>query len=251
MRNLLALSVLLCLPLAGLACNNPSAGGTASASAAPKSSSAPAAAKGSGSASAASASGAPSAAAPAPGADLSVLGGKDFKAVFVGEPPIKLKGSLGGGAGTGMADDHTRETSHPDDLWKFNAAGGGGVFWGPSGKAVAVNNINIKRDADQKAIDTWIKSALVTDVKHTNGPEVNEVGATKALANTGAGTCKLKTGEEADFYWWDVYSPGDFAHELMIVVVAKDAPEEDKKVALSILRQVAYTARAKPHFKKP
>jgi hypothetical protein len=77
------------------------------------------------------------------------------------------------------------------------------------------------------------------------------VGPSKALANTGAGTCKLKSGEEANFYWWDVYSPGDFAHELRIVVVAKDAPEEDKKVALSMLRQVAYTDKAKPHFKKP
>jgi hypothetical protein len=250
MNNSPFFALLLALPLAGLGCNNASPGGGASASAAPKASSAPAA-KASGSAAPAAASAASSAAAPAAGADLSVLGGKDFKAVFAGEAPMKLKGSMGGGAGTGMADDYTRETSHPADLWKFNAAGGGGVFWGPSGKAVAINNINIKRDADQKAVDTWIKSALVTDVKHTNGPEVNEVGPTKALANTGAGTCKLKTGEQADFYWWDVYSPGDFAHELMIVIIAKDAPAEDKKVALSILRQVAYTAKAKPHFKKP
>jgi hypothetical protein len=72
----------------------------------------------------------------------------------------------------------------------------------------------------------------------------------KAVAKAGAGTCKLKTGEPADFYWWDVYSAGDFSHQLMMVVVAKDAPDDEKKVALSILRQVAYTPKAKPHYKK-
>lgn len=220
--------------------------GAGSASAAAK---APASAAKPSSASATPSSSA-SAAAPA-GADLSVLGGSDFKAVFAGEPPMKLKESSGGGQGTGMADDYTRKTTHPADLWKYNAAGGGGIFWAPSKKAVAVSNINLKRDADQKAIDTWIKSALVTDVKHTAGPEVLEVGPEKALAGAGAGTCKMKGGEEASFYWWDLYSAGDFAHELMIVVVAKDAPEDEKKVALSILRQVAYTPKAKPHFKKP
>lgn len=188
-------------------------------------------------------------AAPAAGADLSVLGGPDFHAVFTGPAPVKLKESLGGGQGSGTADDYTRRTGYPE-TWKYNAAGGGGVYWAPSGKAVAVGNYNLKRDADAKAIDLWIKSALVTDVKQTAGPEVVEVGEKKALANTGAGTCKLKTGEPADFYWWDIYSPGDFAHDLMIVVVAKDAPEEDKKVALSILRQVEYTPKAKPYFKK-
>ena len=43
---------------------------------------------------------------------------------------------------------------------------------------------------------------------------------------------------------------GDFSHQLMMVVVAKGAPDEDKKVALSILRQVSYTPKAKPHYKK-
>jgi hypothetical protein len=163
---------------------------------------------------------------------------------------MTLKESWGGGQGSGTSDDYTHKTGYPE-MWKFNAAGGGGVYWAPSGKAIAVSNVNLKRNADKQAIDLWIKSALVTDVKQTAGPEVVEVGATKALAGAGAGTCKLKTGEAADFYWRDVYSPGDFAHDLMIVVVAKDAPEDDKKVALSILRQVEYTPKAKPYFKKP
>jgi hypothetical protein len=182
--------------------------------------------------------------------DLSVLGGPDWKAVFAGAAPMKLGESMGGGQGTGMADDYTVKTTHADPPWKYNAAGGGGVYWAPSKKAVAVSNINLKRDADQKAVDTWIKSALVTDVKHTGGPEIIEIGADKAVAKAGAGTCKMKGGEEASFYWWDVYSEGDFSHQLMMVVVAKDAPADDKKVALSILRQVSYTAKLKPHYKK-
>lgn len=195
------------------------------------------------------ASSAATTAAPAAGG-LEVLGGSDWHAVFVGEPPVKVGESMGGGQGSGVADDYTTKTPHADPPWKYNAAGGGGVYWAPSKKAVAVSNINLKRDADEKAVDTWIKSALVTDVKHTTKPEIVEVGPTKAVAKAGAGTCKLKGGEEASFYWWDVYSEGDFAHDLMIVIVAKDAPEEDKKVALSILRQVSYTAKAKPHYKK-
>jgi hypothetical protein len=181
---------------------------------------------------------------------LGVLGGADWKAVFVGAPPTKLTESLGGGQGTGMADDYTVKSSHAAPPWKFNAAGGGGVYWSPSKKAVAVSNINLKRDADPAAVDTWIKSALVTDVKHVGAPELVEVGPDKAVAKAGAGTCKLKGGEAADFYWWDVYSEGDFAHQLMMVVVAKDAPDDEKTVALSILRQVSYTPKAKPHYKK-
>ncbi len=250
MREFLFRGALLASAVAFGACANPAAEGGPSASAAAKSTGS-AAAPAKSTAAGASAAASSSASAPAAGADLSVLGGSDVAAVFAGEPPMKLGESSGGGAGTGMADDFTRKTTHPADLWKFNAAGGGGVFWAPSKKAVGVSNINLKRDADQKAIDTWIKSALVSDVKHTSGPEVREVGPTKALANTGAGTCKLKGGEEASFYWWDLYSPGDFAHDLMIVIVAKDAPDDDKKVALSILRQVAYTPKAKPYFKKP
>jgi len=190
------------------------------------------------------------ASAAAPADDLGVLGGADWKAVFVGAPPMKLPESSGGGQGTGMADDYTVKSSHADPPWKYNNAGGGGVYWAPSKKAVAVTNINLKRDADQKAVDTWIKSALVTAVKHTGEPELLEVGPDKAVAKTGAGTCKMKGGEDADFYWWDVYSEGDFSHQLMMVIVAKDAPDEDKKVALSILRQVSYTAKLKPHYKK-
>lgn len=181
---------------------------------------------------------------------LEVLGGSDWHAVFVGEPPVKVGESMGGGQGSGVTDDYTTKTPHADPPWKYNAAGGGGVYWAPSKKAVAVSNINLKRDADEKAVDTWIKSALVTEVKHTTKPEIVEIGPTKAVAKAGAGSCKLKGGEEASFYWWDIYSEGDFSHDLMIVIVAKDAPEEDKKVALSILRQVSYTPKAKPHYKK-
>lgn len=181
---------------------------------------------------------------------LEVLGGSDWHAVFVGDPPVKVGESMGGGQGSGVTDDYTTKTPHADPPWKFNAAGGGGVYWAPSKKAVAVSNVNLKRDADEKAVDTWIKSALVTEVKHTTKPEIVEIGPTKAVAKAGAGTCKLKGGEEASFYWWDIYSEGDFSHNLMIVIVAKDAPEEDKKVALSILRQVSFTPKAKPHYKK-
>lgn len=196
---------------------------------------------------AAPASGAPAA---APATDLAVLGGADWKAVFAGAPPQTLQTSSGGGQGTGMADDYTTKTPHPDPPWKYGAAGGGGVFKAPSKKAFAVSNINLKLDASPKAVDTWIKSALVKDVKHTGEPAILEIGPDKTVAKTGAGTCKLQGGEDADFYWWDIYSSGDFAHNLMIVIVAKDAPEEDKKVALSILRQVSFTPKAKPHYKK-
>jgi hypothetical protein len=189
-------------------------------------------------------------AAVAASSDLSVLGGADWKAVFVGEPPMKLNESVGGGQGTGVADDYTVKSTHADPPWKYNAAGAGGVYWAPSKKAVAVSNINLKLDATTKTVDLWIKSALVTEVKHLGEPEIIEVGPTKAVVKAGAGTCKLKTSEPADFYWWDIYSTGDFSHQLMMVVVAKDAPDEDKKVALSIIRQVSYTPKAKPHYKK-
>jgi hypothetical protein len=207
--------------------------------------------KASPSSSARAAAGGPSGAATGTAAgDGAVLGGADWKAVFAGAPPVKLSESLGGGQGTGMADDYTVKSSHAAPPWKFNAAGGGGIYWSPSKKAAAVSNINLKRDADPAAVDTWIKSALVTDVKHIGAPELIEVGPDKAVAKAGAGTCKLKGGEAADFYWWDVYSEGDFAHQLMMVVVAKDAPDDEKKVALSILRQVSYTPKAKLHYKK-
>ncbi len=149
-----------------------------------------------------------------------------------------------------MADDYTHKTTHADPPWKYNAAGGGGVYWSPTKKAVAVNNINLKMDATTKAVDTWIKSALVSDVKHLGEGEIIEVGPNKIPLKAGAGTAKMKGGEAADFYWWDLYSTGDFSHVLQIVVVAKDAPEEEKKVALSIVRQVSYTPKAKPHYKK-
>ena len=157
---------------------------------------------------------------------------------------------MGGGQGSGVADDYTTKTPHPDPPWNYGAAGGGGVFKAPSKKAFAVSNINLKLDATPKAVDTWIKSALVKDVKHIGEPTILEIGPDKAVAKTGAGSCKLQGGEDADFYWWDIYSSGDFAHKLMIVIVAKDAPEDDKKVALSILRQVSFTPKAKPHYKK-
>jgi hypothetical protein len=204
------------------------------------------AASGAGSGAAAGKSGTSS----ADSSDLSVLGGSNWTAVFAGAAPMKLNESMGGGQGSGMADDYTVRSTHASPPWKYNAAGGGGVYWAPSKKAVAVTNINLKRDADQKTVDLWIKSGLVTDVKHVGEPELVEVGADKIVLKAGAGTCKLKEGDPADFYWWDVYSEGDFSHELMMVVVAKGAPEEDKKVALSILRQVSYTPKAKPHYKK-
>jgi len=192
-----------------------------------------------------------SAAAPVAGNDLALIGGADWKAVFVGAPPSELKESFGGGQGTGMADDYTVKTSHADPPWKFNNAGGGGVYWAPSKKAVAVDNVNLKMDATTKAVDTWIKSALVSEVKHLSEGEVIDVGPNKIPLKAGYGTAKMKGGEAADFYWWDVYSTGDFSHHLMMVIIAKDAPDEDKKVALSILRQVTFTPKAKPHYKKP
>jgi hypothetical protein len=182
--------------------------------------------------------------------DLSVLGGADWKAAFAGAPPMQLGWSSGGGQGSGVVDDYTHKTAHADPPWKYNAAGGGGVYWSPTKKAIAVNNIHLQLDATPKAVDTWIKSALVSDVKHTGEPEVLKVGPKEIPLKAGAGTAKMKGGEAADFYWWDLYSKGDFSHVLTIVVVAKDAPEEEKKVALSILRQVEYTPKAKPHYAK-
>jgi hypothetical protein len=180
-----------------------------------------------------------------------LIGGADWKAVLVGAPPMQLKESVGGGQGTGMADDYTIKWTHPDPPWKFNNAGGGGVYWAPSKKAVAVDNINLKMDATTKAVDTWIKSALVSEVKHLSEGEIIDVGPDKIPLKAGYGTAKMKGGEAADFYWWDIYSTGDFSHKLRMVIIAKDAPEEDKKVALSILRQVSFTPKAKPHYKKP
>lgn len=165
-----------------------------------------------------------------------MLGGADWKAAFAGAPPQLLGWSSGGGQGSGVDDDYTHKT--------------GGVYWSPTKKTIAVNNINLKLDATTKAVDTWIKSALVSEVKHLGEPEVIEVGPNKVPLKAGAGTAKMKGGEAADFYWWDLYSKGDFSHVLTIVVVAKDAPEDEKKVALSILRQVEYTPKAKPHYAK-
>jgi hypothetical protein len=251
------LPLLVALSLGSLASGSLACGDKAADGAGSSSPSGSAKAQGSGSAKAAApaGSGASSAAASgsaaaAPASDLAVLGGPDWKAVFVGAPPMTLQSSSGGGQGTGMADDYTTKTAYADPPWKYGAAGGGGVFRAPSKKAFAVSNINLKLDATPKAVDTWIKSALVKDVKHVGEPVVLEIGPDKAVGKTGAGTCKLQGGEDADFYWWDIYSTGDFAHRLMIVIVAKDAPEEDKKVALSILRQVSYTPKAKPHYKK-
>jgi hypothetical protein len=59
----------------------------------------------------------------------------------------------------------------------------------------------------------------------------------------------MKGGKAADVYRFDSYSIGDFAHELSVVIVAKDAPAEEKQVALSILSGFEYTAKAKPTYK--
>ena len=232
------------------------AGGSSSSSSAAAatsgaSSSKPASNKSSAPAASSSATGPASAAAPAAGNDLALIGGADWKAVFVGAPPTALTESFSGGQGTGMADDYTIKSTHPAPPWKFNNAGGGGVYWAPSKKAVAVDNINLKMDATTKAVDTWIKSALVSDVKHLSEGEVIDVGPDKIPLKAGHGTAKMKSGEVADFYWWDIYSTGDFSHKLRMVIIAKEAPDEDKKVALSILRQITFTPKAKPHYKKP
>lgn len=188
-------------------------------------------------------SAAPSASASAaPVSDIATLGGADWKAVFAGAAPTPL-----GEAWLG----EVYKVGDASKLWKQGAINGGTIYWAPSKKAVAIDNVNSATDADPKAVDTWIKSGLVTDVKHTSGPEVIEVGPHKATAKAGAGTCKMKGGEEADFYWWDLHSVGESTHTLMIVVVAKDAPEEDKKIALSVLRQIEPTPKAKPHYKLP
>lgn len=205
----------------------------------------------------ASASGAPSAAGSGSASagdsgSTAVLGGSDWKAVFVGAPPMTLSTSLGGGQSTGMSDDYTRKNVITKKIegWTGNDAGGGDIGWSPTKKAIAISNYNLKTDPGPKNIDTWIKSGLVKDVKHTAGPELLEVGPGKVLALAGAGTCTLKEGDPADFYWYDTYCAGDFAHDLVIVVVAKSAPEADKKAALSALRTVEQLEKCKPHYKK-
>jgi hypothetical protein len=77
-----------------------------------------------------------------------------------------------------------------------------------------------------------------------------EIGPTKAPVLAGAGTCNMSTGEPANLYWFDAHSASDFSHDLYIVVVAGDAPEAEKQVALSVLRGVKYTPKAKPTAKK-
>ena len=190
--------------------------------------------------------------ATAPGGGTSVLGGPDWKAVFVGAPSVKLITSLGGGQQTGMTDDQTRRNVSVSQIqgWKGNQAGGGDVSFSPSKKAIAISNYNIKIDPNAKTVDTWIKSALVKDVKHTGGPEVIEVGNTKVAALAGTGTCTLKDGDAADFYWYDTDCIGDGTHEMLIVVVGKTAPEDEKNVALSAIRTVENLERCKPHYKK-
>lgn len=183
---------------------------------------------------------------------IEAFGGDDWKAVFGGEPPVELKESRGGGQGTGMADDHTRVAGslHGHPGWKYGAITKGGIYWSSTKKVAIVENYNIKMDPTTKTVDTWIKSALVKDVKHAGGPEVLEVGTKKALALAGAGTCTMKDGSAADFYWRDVYSKGDFSHSLSIIVVGKDASDDEKKAALSMLRQFHYTDKLKPHYEK-
>ncbi len=168
------------------------------------------------------------------------------------EPPLELKESRGGGQGSGMSDDHTRITGalHGHPGWTYGAIHGGGIHWSSTKKVAVVENYNIKRDPTTKTIDTWIKSALVKDVKHVGKAEVIEVGPAKALALAGAGTCTMKDGGAAGFYWRDVYSAGDFAHSLTIAVVSEDASDEEKKATLSTLRQFHYTDKLKPHYKK-
>jgi hypothetical protein len=227
------------------ACGSKTEGGAASASAAAKAASSAPTASAKPSASASS--------APASGGGIETIGGADWKAVFAGAPPETLPFILGGGRGDGMTDDYTLHSPDParaKSPWKYNAAGGGGVNWSPSGKAILVTNINLKTSPTRSTIDLWSKSALIKDLKHTAGPEVVELGPSHAPVLAGAGTCKLKGGEDADVIWFDGYSTGDFAHDLSIVIVAKDAPAEEKQVALSILRGFEYTAKAKPVYKK-
>lgn len=182
------------------------------------------------------------------------LGGADWRAVFAGDPPMTLPESYGGGTASGVADDYTYRLASPTEAptpWKYGAVGGGGINWSPTKKAVVVTNINLKQNPTIKTVELWIKSALVKDVKSVAGPEVLAVGPTAALALAGAGTCTMKEGGAADFYWHDFYSPGDFAHTLTIVVVARDAPEIEKQIAVTVLRQVKYLPKAKPYYKKP
>ncbi len=187
------------------------------------------------------------------GADEAALGGADWKAVFQGDSPLELGKGLGdvssGGAATGMGDDYTRHIPFPL-VWGHNEAGGGTIYRSPTEKTILVTNANIKLDPTNKTIDLWSKSALVKDLKMTNGPEVIELGPTKTLVLAGSGTCLLKSGSPADVYWFDMYSPGDFAHNLQIVFVAKDAPLEEKQIAIGLLRKAKATDKAKPHYKK-
>lgn len=200
----------------------------------------------------ATASAASSAAAAPAAADLAVLGGADWKAVFAGAPPMTIQTSLSGGQASGVADDHTRKNASASGIegFKGNQAGGGDIAWSPSKKVVVIANYNIKLDPNEKTVDTWIKSALVKDVKHTAAPELVEVGEKKGLARAGAGTATLKEGDAADFYWYDTHCVGDFSHTLTIVLVSKTAPDDEKKAALSVLRTFENLEKCKPHYKK-
>jgi len=238
MKRTMTVGLLLSLLLTA-ACNRPSDSGSGAAEVT--------SAKAAGSAASAGGAGATRPA-------TSTLGVADWHLVFMGDPPLTLPASYGGGQASGVADDYTYHLADPAQApapWKYGAVGGGGINWSPSRKAVVVTNINLKQDPTIKSVELWIKSALVKDVKHVGGPEILAIGPTKALVLTGAGTCTLKEGGAADFYWHDFYSPGDFAHSLTIVVVGKDAPEPEKEVAVTVLRQGKYTPKAKPHYKKP
>lgn len=241
-----------CLALGVLIAGCGSKGDAGASSASTASSAAPS--KSSKPAASAAASSAPSSSAAAASAGaIDVLGGADWKAPFTGAPPEKLEIMFGGGRGDGMTDDYTMHLPDPARAkapWRYTAAGGGGINWSPSGKAALVTNVNLKMNATQASIDLWSKSALIKDLKHTAGPEVIELGPSKAPVLAGAATCKMKDGAAADLYWFDAYSAGDFAHDLDIVIVAKDAPADEKSVAVSILRSFEYTPKAKPTYKK-
>jgi hypothetical protein len=236
MKRSSAVLALALAPLLCAACNrnsSSSSGAAAGASATPGASGSPAAAP--------------------TGNPTAVLGGADWRQVFAGEPPLQLPFSWAGGQATGMGDDYTMQIADPSQAtpqWKRNEAGGGSVYWSATKKAVVVTNINLKQDPTQKSIDLWSKSALIKDLKQTAGPEYMELGPTKAPVLAGAGTCTLSTGEPASLYWFDGHSVSDFAHNLYIVIVAKDAPEADKQVALSVLRGLKYTPKGKPTAKK-
>jgi hypothetical protein len=194
-----------------------------------------------------------SVAATAPAGDTSVLGAAAWKAAFAGAAPVELPYSLAGGQGGGMSDDYTMHIPNPNQAkppWKFGATLAGGNYTSPSGKVVVVGNSNIKMDPTNQTVETWAKAALIKELKLTDGPAVIELGPTKALVLAGRGTCTMKDGDPADVYWWDAYSAGDFSHKLHIVIVSKNASEDEKKVALTMLRGLTYTDKAKPHYKK-